>query len=242
MEQSHFMMSSTMCTLNIDENIRHCFLLFYLQPGQTIFLLENSQLLCRCYLRAQEQFSAYYLCGTRIATVCGGSGDHSSSPIPKPECKKPSFWDWRQYFVQLEDLEDKDVVEEKERAAKILPSARLICFFPVGILVITQIFYSTLIAAGQKAEYSIKNSSLPPFLYLLSLASGSIHAVLAGLFLCPCWHFCIWPRCSLSMCNYTEVFTEKAFCVGRKLVNRGGCACACSKSAMHFSQANNPAS
>lgn len=65
----------------------------------------------------------------------------------------------------------------QECVAGILPLVRHI-FFPVGILLVTQILCST----GQKAGYSLKNSCLLPFINFFPLKSGSTHAMLAGFF------------------------------------------------------------
>lgn len=70
----------------------------------------------------------------------------------------------------------------QEHEAGILRSARPI-FFPVGILVITQVLSSTRIPVGQKEGYSIENSSFSPFLCFFPLKSGSTYVVLSGVFL-----------------------------------------------------------
>lgn len=88
----------------------------------------------------------------------------------------------------------------QECVAGILPLVRHI-FFPVGILLVTQVLCST----GQKARYSLRNSCLLPFINFFPLKSDSTYAVLDGFFysihFIPLVKAAAFTKHCLSICN-----------------------------------------
>lgn len=85
-------------------------------------------------------------------------------------------------FIQSEDLEGGAVWPRNVwQKCCLWPDI----FLPVGILVM-QVFCST----GQKAGYSIKNSSLSPFLNFFSFKVRQQPCSASWIFLFHCWHLC----------------------------------------------------